>query len=556
MKTSNKKKKKQFKSFITNKKNIVIFIFLILLIVLSIAVYLKIHNNIIEENLNDHDWMEDNINIVKNPILGKNIYYVEKEKYVDTYNLDYQEITNSKISELIQNTEEMVAIYNPYGTNISSFNIYLKNAPNSIKYKVIVKDKNDFERELNPGKTAYELIGLIPGEVNNIEITINEEIFKYKIDLTSIKFNSQIELKSKKGDSNKELSSGLFVILGNTNKKNSFVSFYDNEGTLRGEMPIINYRANKIMFRNDRLYMSISESKIAEINNLGQVTEIYSTGKYNLHHDYTFDDSGDLIILATERDSLTDEDIIIRLDLDTKEIFKLIDFKDLLKEYYEKTSYSVDSYHDGSETGYDWIHINSINYSEGNVYASSRETSSIFKIENIEKIPNLVSIIGNQEIWKNTEYFDLVYTKKGDFTVNAGQNNVGYKKESNGIYYLTMFNNNFGNTPTRKDFNYEDIGIKNTTLAEGDNSYYYVYKVDETNKTYELVKNIKVDYSPLSGSVKELGNGNTLITSGDKGIIYEFDNESNLIMKYNIELNKNNIYRTDKITFNNFYFKG
>ncbi len=47
-----------------------------------------------------------------------------------------------------------------------------------------------------------------------------------------------------------------------------------------------------------------------------------------------------------------------------------------------------------------------------------------------------------------------------------------------------------------------------------------------------------------------------LITSGDKGIIYEFDNESNLIMKYNVELNKNSIYRTDKITFNNYYFKG
>jgi hypothetical protein len=249
MKTNNKKKN-QYKSFVFNKKNIGKIIILIFLIILSIAIYLKIRSNVIEENLNDHIWMEENINVVKNPILGKNIYYVEKEKYVDTYNLDYQEITNSKISELIQNTEEMVAIYNPYGTNISSLNIYLKNAPNSIKYKVIVKDKNDFERELNPGKTAYELIGLIPGEVNNIDITINEEIFKYKIDLTTIKFNSQIELKSKKGDSNKELSSGLFVLLGNTNKKNSFVSFYDNEGTLRGEMPIINYRANKILFRN------------------------------------------------------------------------------------------------------------------------------------------------------------------------------------------------------------------------------------------------------------------------------------------------------------------
>ena len=41
MKTSNKKKKNQFKSFITNKKNIAVFIFLILLIILSIGVYLK-----------------------------------------------------------------------------------------------------------------------------------------------------------------------------------------------------------------------------------------------------------------------------------------------------------------------------------------------------------------------------------------------------------------------------------------------------------------------------------------------------------------------------------
>ena len=49
---------------------------------------------------------------------------------------------------------------------------------------------------------------------------------------------------------------------------------------------------------------------------------------------------------------------------------------------------------------------------------------------------------------------------------------------------------------------------------------------------------------------------NMLITSGDKGIIYEFDPEDNLIMKYIIKSNKNRIYRVDKITFNNYYFKG
>ena len=555
MKTNNKKKN-QYKSFVFNKKNIGKIIVLIFLIILSIAIYLKIRSNVIEENLNDHIWMEENINVVKNPILGKDIYSVEKEDYVDVYNLDYQEITNSKISKLIENNEGAIAIYNPYGTNISSLNIYLKDAPNSIKYKVTVKDKNDFEKELNPGKNAYELIGLIPGEINNIEITINEEIHKYKVDLTTIKYNSEIELSNKKGKSNKELSGGLFVVFGDKSKKN-YVSFYDNEGTLRGEMPITNYRANNIIFRNDRMYMNISESKIAEINNLGQVTEIYSTGKYNLHHDFTFDDSGDFLILATERESITDEDIIIRLDLDTKEIFKLVDFKDLLSDYYKKTSYSASSFHDGNEDGYDWIHINSLSYSEGNIFVSSREASAIIKIENIERTPNIVSIIGNKEIWKDTEYFDLVYTKNGEFTINAGQNDIRYKKTDNkDIYYISMFNNNFGNTPTRKDFNYEDIGIKNTTLEEGDNSYYYVYKVDAANRTYELVKNLELDYSPLSGSAKELGNGNTLISAGDKGIIYEFDPEDNLIMKYIIKSNKNKIYRVDKITFNNFYFKG
>ena len=54
---------------------------------------------------------------------------------------------------------------------------------------------------------------------------------------------------NKKGKSNKELSGGLFVVFGDKSKRN-YVSFYDNEGTLRGEMPISNYRANNIIFRN------------------------------------------------------------------------------------------------------------------------------------------------------------------------------------------------------------------------------------------------------------------------------------------------------------------
>ena len=50
MKTDNKKKIK-YKSFISNKKNIGKIIILLFLIVLSIAIYLKIRSNVIEENL-------------------------------------------------------------------------------------------------------------------------------------------------------------------------------------------------------------------------------------------------------------------------------------------------------------------------------------------------------------------------------------------------------------------------------------------------------------------------------------------------------------------------
>ena len=53
MKTNNKKKN-QYKSFVFNKKNIGKIIILIFLIILSIAIYLKIRSNVIEENLNDN----------------------------------------------------------------------------------------------------------------------------------------------------------------------------------------------------------------------------------------------------------------------------------------------------------------------------------------------------------------------------------------------------------------------------------------------------------------------------------------------------------------------
>ena len=82
-------------------------------------------------------------------------------------------------------------------------------------------------------------------------------------------------------------------------------------------MPLIGYRSHRLLFQNGLMYYSISETKIAAMNRLGQIERVYNLGQYELHHDYVFDDNGDMLILATDTESDSVEDMVVRLDLDT-----------------------------------------------------------------------------------------------------------------------------------------------------------------------------------------------------------------------------------------------
>lgn len=541
------------------------------ILIIFFVIYLinNIANSIKEKNANNYNWLMKNVLVKDDDVMGDNIKYIEKDDYVSIFNENYQKAIDEKINELLENNnytfDDPLVIYNPYGTNSLSVNLYFNlESDDTITYNVSVDDENisDFSRNLltKDGKEKeYQLIGLVPGYDNIITIKTvqnGEEIStQFTVNLSSVEILSEKIITTENGTSEYELSDGLYTILGNDSDGQDYVSIYDNDGIIRGEIPIIGYRAHRILFNNDKMYLSISQTKIAEINNLGRITNIYKTGKYYLHHDYVFDDAGNILVLANNAEKETEEDCIIKINLQTKEVTEVLDLENMFSSYVETCKLDTQSVRDEGEDGLDWIHINSIEYVNGDIYISSRETSSIIKISNIEDNPKLEYILSEQKIWENTEYDSYLYEKLGDFKIHAGQHSISYSKsDEEGVYYLTFFNNNYGKANSQPDFDYSLLGITNNNAFNGDESYYYVYKVNENNKTFELIDSFPVEYSGIVSSVQTLQNNNIVIDSGTKGIFSEYDSNHTLIKKYKVELNKYMVYRVYKYDFNNFYF--
>lgn len=554
---------------------LIVVLLTILFIVFGTILFLKIKNNVISNNINNIEWLSKNVSIEENTKIGNNINYVKTKKYVNIFNINYQTVVNDKIDELIQKNDytmdNPLVIYNAYGTNILSLNVYFESENlGYIEYVIHVSDDiGDFSKTLyNDGidnltkQHRYQIIGFVPGYKNILTLKLKDEnnrIIKEKeicVDLTNVEINSQIKLETEDGNSKEELSNGLYTILGNDSDESDYIALYDNNGIIRSEMPIIGYRAHSILFKDNLMYYSISQTKIVAVDNKGKINQIYKTGYYYLHHDYIFDDDGDLLVLANNTKKNTEEDCIIKINLQTKEVTEVIDFEKMFKSYVDTCELDTESVRDEGEDGLDWLHLNSIEYINGDVILSSRETSSIIKIKDIEENPSLEYILSSKKIWEDTEFSKYVYDQLGDFKIHAGQHYVRYlKSESEGVYYLSFYNNNYGKQTSKPDFDYSTIGITNTNAFSGDESYYYVYKVDENNKTFSLTSSFNVEYSGIVSSADVKENGNIIMDSGTKGIFAEYDSNYNLIKKFNIDLNKYMVYRVLKYNFNDFWFK-
>ena len=553
----------------------IIFLSVVIVNVYILSIFINNYfEDYFEKSLKNYDWIEDHVEIVKSGYYGDNIYQVEKNKRINYYDSLYQKAIDENIERLKSEDDYLftnpLLILNPYGTNKVGLNVYFTTEEEiKLSYTIRVKSTDEipeysnnlYNQEEYSKVHEYQVIGLVAGHINEIEfISENregkKETYKVVVNLIDIKTSSQIKIETIDGEeTNEELTNVLYTILGNDSDEEDYFAMYDNNGILRMEIPIIGYRAHKILLGNDKIYFSISQTKIVELNRLGKITNIYKTGKYQLHHDYTFDNEGNILVLANNTTKETEEDCLIKIDLETQEVTEVIDFQGMFFEYAKKCVLDTVSVRDEGEDGLDWLHLNSIEFVEGDVLLSSRETSSIIKVSDIYGEQKLEYILADKYLWEGTKYEKYVYEKKGDFLIHAGQHSLTYvPTEDEKIYYIHFYNNNYGKANSKPDKDYTNIGIKNTTSPfEGDASYYYVYKVNEYDKTFEKVEEIEVEYSGIVSSIQLLDD-NVIIDSGTKGVFAEYDKNNNLIKKFKINLNKYMVYRVIKYDFNNFYF--
>ena len=489
------------------------------------------------------------------------------EKIKKTYNAEEQQKIADELEKKKESQEytlsNMLIEYNPFGTNTQSLYVYFEtDSAVKVSYTIHVKEddiadfsRNVYQDEEYQKEHEFQVIGLIPDTENTITFYITNEdgstdTKEIVYEMGSLYGEEAVQLDTDVKQSADKLEDGLYVVLGNDSPSMDFMYYYDNNGVLRGEVPLLGYRSHRLIFDENSMYYSISEKKMAQVNRLGQVTKVYDLGNYKLHHDYVFDENGNMLILATDTTQDSVEDIVLKLDVNSGEVTEVLDLGDLFGEY-KKTCVK------NSSDELDWMHINTIQYiGNGSVLLSSRETSTIIKVDNIYDGPVVSYMIGEKDFWKDTSYVSLLLNKKGDFTIQGGQHTITYETDeslADGQYYLYMFDNNIGISETRPDYDWSSIGLKVSSAVDGKNSKYYKYLVDENEGTFELVDSFKVPYSGYVSSAQETED-NVLVDSGLKGTFTEYDVDHKAIVTYKMDYEKF-IYRVFKYKFDGFYFE-
>lgn len=469
-----------------------------------------------------------------------------------------------------------LAVLNPYGTGSNGLYLYFEtDVPTQASYTIHVDQEGIEDYSATSAKEGrrnysrqheFQVIGLVPGQTNEVTLTLTgswgnvRQIVHFTVDMPDTQSGYATQLAVTDGTSAQPQADGLFTMM-RVNGYLGYGFFYDNSGVLRYEMVLEGFGLDRLLFDGDELITCVSSTRLARINGLGQVTQVYDLDGYELHHDIGFGREGEVLALAEHEGGETVEDVVLSIDLDSGAVTELLDFTQVMQSYFEMTrpvGPLDDFFWQAGE--WDWIHLNSLQYlpEDDSLIVSSRETSAIIKIADIHGEPAVDWLAGDSRFWEDTPYAELCLTQEGDFVPQYGQHCVEYLKagEDDGIYYLNVYNNNYWSLNTR-DFTLDVADSVGTDLygSESDASQVYVYRIDENARTFSLEDSFDVPYSSIvsNGSLCQ-DSSNWVVNSGISMVFGEYDSTGTLIREYAYECSMQN-YRTFKYTMSGIWFQ-
>ena len=491
------------------------------------------------------------------------------------YNTVYQNAVTAVIdgykSEGTYTIEQPLMILNPYGTNTTGLYVYFTTeAPTSIEYTISVASDEipDFTRILytnQAGEAVTEqegiLIGLVPGMKNTVTLKaydVNGTVVgtsEFEISVEDFGTVKETVLEQGSATDYEALTDGLFVLFG-YDRRNSeeprHLLFYDNHGVIRAEIPLTIKNADfRITNVNGYLLFPCADNKFVLMSSTGEVMAIYEADGYMFHHDYSYDaNDNKLVVLANNLSKNTKEDIVLTLDLNTGEWSETLDFETIFATAFERAVKPED------EKKLDWLHLNTIMLVDStDLILSSRELSTIIRVNNIYDNPSVEYIIAEPSVWEGTGYEDLLLTQIGEFSNTGGQHTVTYLPDDSleeGQYYLYMFNNNYGISVTWPEYDWTTIDGIGIPGKRPEGSYYYIYLVDDNAGTYELVDSFLVPYSRIVASAQHYED-HIIVCSGVNGTYGEYAADGTLLAEFKMDVDEFT-YRSMKYSMNEFWF--
>lgn len=464
-----------------------------------------------------------------------------------------------------------LAVLNPFGTGSNGLYLYFETEQDTkVTYTIHVEaggisdftaEAADYSGQEYTKRHEFQLVGLVPGERNEVTLTMTgkwgntRQVVRFSVDMPEPSSGYPTRLEVTEGSSDQPQAEGLFAMM-RVNGYLGYGFFFDDDGVMRYEMVLEGYGFDRLLFDGDEILTCVSSSKLARIDGLGRVTQIYTLDGYDLHHDIGYGADGELLALAEEVGGETVEDRLLSIDLETGEVTQLLDFSQLMEPYFEmtrKVGPTDDFFWQAGE--WDWLHLNSLQYmpEDDSLIVSSRETSAIIKVKGLHSQPELDWLAGDGRFWQDTPYAGLCLTQVGDFVPQYGQHCVEYLAdgEEDGVYYLAVYNNNYWSLNSR-DFTLEVADSVGTGLylTDDETSQVYIYRIDENDRTFALEDSFDVPYSSIVSNGSQCGDqGNWVVNSGVAMVFGEYDADGELIREYAYECTMQN-YRTFKYEMN------